>query len=401
MQYRSDKRSGNQLSILGFGCMRFHRNVAGIDQKKAEQLIMQAIEAGVNYFDAAYLYPGSESSLGAALHNNNVRSRVYVATKLPIANCTSGTDFDVYFNKQLASLGTDYIDYYLMHNINSLAQWDALCAWGIREWISAQKAAGKIRQIGFSFHGARDEFLKVLDAYDWEFCQIQYNYANENYQAGVTGLKAAAARGLPVIVMEPLLGGKLATGLSAAARDVFRSTDPHLSPAAWGLRWLWNQPEVTVVLSGMNEAAQLEDNLHTADEAAPGMLSGTEMTAYGKVLDIFKTTDKIPCTGCSYCMPCPSGVNIPACFASYNASYTHGRITSLSMYITSTAANRDGKALASHCIGCGKCESHCPQKIEIRRELKDAARRMEPFYFTLIMKIMRSRAKKSPRREPT
>jgi predicted aldo/keto reductase-like oxidoreductase len=328
------------------------------------------------------------------LSKNGVRGRVYVATKLPIANCKSGADFDVYFNKQLASLNTDYIDYYLMHNINSLAQWEELCAWGIREWIGAQKASGVIRQIGFSFHGARDEFKEVLAAYDWEFCQIQYNYANENYQAGVTGLKAAAERHIPVIVMEPLLGGKLANGLSPAALSAFRKVDKDRTPAAWGLRWLWNQPEVTVVLSGMNDPAQLTENLQAADEASAGMLTEEELSAYGEVLEIFKQTDKIPCTGCSYCMPCPAGVNIPACFASYNASYTHGRITSLSMYITSTAANRNSNALASNCIECGKCESHCPQKIEIRRSLKDVAKRMEPLYFKIIMKFMRSRGKR-------
>jgi predicted aldo/keto reductase-like oxidoreductase len=193
--------------------------------------------------------------------------------------------------------------------------------------------------------------------------------------------------------MEPLLGGKLATGLSSDAVEVFRRTDADRSPAEWGLRWLWNQPEVTVVLSGMNEVSQLEDNLAAAEASAPGLLSEEEMLAYEKVIKIFKATDKVPCTGCSYCMPCPQGVNIPACFASYNASYTHGRVTSIVMYITSTAANRSGTALASRCVKCGKCEQHCPQRIKIRDELAHVAHRMEPFWFTLVMKIMRKSAK--------
>ena len=393
MQYRIDERTGQKLSILGFGCMRLPRGARGIDIQKTERLILRAIEAGVNYFDTAYLYGGSELALGTILSRNNLRDKVYIATKLPIANCHTYADFDRFFDTQLSALDTDYVDYYLMHNINSLAQWNELCTYGLREWISEKKAAGKCRQIGFSFHGAKDEFTKVLDAYDWDFCQIQYNYANEHYQAGVNGLKLAAARRLPVIIMEPLLGGKLANGLSRAAVETFRKVNADYSPAAWGFRWLWNQPDVTVVLSGMNEIAQLEDNLAIADKSEPNMLTGDEKAAYEKVIELFKATDKVPCTGCSYCMPCPQGVNIPACFASYNASYTHGRVTSLVMYITSTAANREGKSLASSCVGCGKCERHCPQKIEIRRELAAVKRRMEPFWFGITMKIMRKRTK--------
>ena len=393
MKYRLDERSGNKLSILGFGCMRFSRGVGGIDTQKAEKLILRAIEAGVNYFDTAYLYSGSEATLGTVLSKYNMRDKVYLATKLPIANCRASADFDKFIDAQLLALNTDYFDYYLMHNINSLAQWNALCNLGICEWISEKKASGNLRQIGFSFHGAKDEFVQVLDAYDWDFCQIQYNYANEHYQAGVDGLKMAAAKQIPIIIMEPLLGGKLANGLPRAAVDTFKKVHADYSPAAWGLRWLWNQTEVTVVLSGMNENSQLEDNLAIAGLSEPNMLTVDEKSTYEKVVEIFKSTDKVPCTGCSYCMPCPQGVNIPACFASYNASYTHGRITSLAMYITSTAANREGKSLASRCVSCGKCEQHCPQRIEISRELKAVKRRMEPFWFCAVMNMMRRRAK--------
>ena len=393
MQYRLDKRTSNNLSVLGFGCMRFSRGVSGIDMKKAEQLILRAIEAGINYFDTAYLYAGSEAVLGTVLSKNNVRDKVYLATKLPIAHCHSNSDFDKFFDLQLSALKTDHIDYYLIHNINGMAQWNSLCEFGLREWIAEKRSTGQFKQIGFSFHGPKEEFISLLDAFDWDFCQIQYNYANEHYQAGVEGLKKAAAKHIPVIIMEPLLGGKLATGLSRDALSVFRKASPDISPAAWGLRWLWNQPEVTVVLSGMNELEQLEDNISIAAESKPDMLNDDEKTAYEKVIEIFKSTDKVPCTGCSYCMPCPQGVNIPACFACHNASYTHGRFTSFFMYITSTAANRNGKALASRCVNCGKCELHCPQEIKISQELAAVKRRMEPFWFGLIMNILRKRAK--------
>jgi predicted aldo/keto reductase-like oxidoreductase len=398
MQYRIDGRTGNKLSVLGLGCMRFSRGVGGIDLPKAEKLIMRAIEAGVNYFDTAYLYMGSESALGAALARNGARGRVYIATKLPIALCGSRADFDKYLAAQLAALDTDYIDYYLIHNINSLEQWNELCGFGIVEWLAARREEGKLRQIGFSFHGARDEFVRLLDARDWDFCQIQYNYANENYQAGAAGLKEASRRGLPVIVMEPLLGGKLAKGLPPSADRAFRKVAPERSPADWALRWLWNQPEVTVVLSGMNEMEQLEENIAAADAAVPGTIVGAEKDAYGEVIGIFREADKIPCTGCAYCMPCPRGVNIPGCFASYNASFVHGRIPGFIMYITSTAANRNGFALASRCARCGQCESHCPQGIKIRESLAAVKKRLEPFYFTLAMRAMRSMAAKKPKK---
>jgi predicted aldo/keto reductase-like oxidoreductase len=392
MQYRIDERSGNKLSVLGFGCMRFRRGVGGLDFEKAEKLILRATSAGVNYFDTAYLYAGSETQLGSVLKKHDLRDKVYIATKLPIANCHSGSDFEKFWKLQLEALQTDYIDYYLMHNINSFDQWNGLCAFGIEEWLAEKKASGEIREIGFSFHGAKDEFIKVLDAYDWDFCQIQYNYANENYQAGVSGLRAAAEKHIPIIIMEPLLGGKLAKNMAPAAAKVFREANRERTLAAWGFRWLWNQPEVTVVLSGMNASEQLEDNIMTAETMTPGSLTQEELIAYDKVNEIFKATDKIPCTGCGYCVPCPQGVNIPGCFAAYNASFIHGRITSYTMYITGTAANRVNNSLASKCVKCGICESHCPQKIEIRKGLGDVVKRMEPFYFTLMMRVMRRRS---------
>jgi len=395
MQYRIDKRSGRQLSILGYGCMRFPRGVAGVDMKKSEQLVINAVEKGVNYFDTAYLYPGSEAALGEILAANNIRDKVNIATKLPITNCTAKGDFEKYFKIQLERLQTDYIDYYLMHNINNVEQWKRLCELGIEDWLERKKAGGSIKQAGFSFHGTNEEFTKVLNAYDWDFCQIQYNYSDENYQAGVDGLKKAAEKNIPVIIMEPLLGGSLAKGLSKKATDTFSKINSEISPAAWALKWLWNQPEVTVVLSGMNDESQLEDNLKTADMSRDGMLTDKEKSTYTQVVKILRETYKVPCTGCGYCMPCPQNVNIPACFSAYNASHAFGRITGIIQYVTGTAANRKESRVASLCIGCGKCQRHCPQNIEIPKRLKDAEKRMEPFYFKWGMKILRYRNEKA------
>jgi predicted aldo/keto reductase-like oxidoreductase len=276
MQYRTDVKSGNKLSILGFGCMRFPRN-----STQTEQLILKAVQEGVNYFDTAFIYGSSEEVLGNIIQKNNLRNNIFLATKLPLAKCKNYDDFDSLFKTQLERLHTDYIDYYLMHNLSDTALWEKLCALGIEKWIKEKKASGQIKNIGFSFHGIHDEFLKILDAYEWDFCQIQYNYINTNYQAGTAGLKRAAKKGLSVIIMEPLLGGKLANGLSKKAIGIFTKANSSLSPAGWALRWLWNQKEVTVVLSGMNEESQLWENIETAKDAIPDMLTADD----GKIFD--------------------------------------------------------------------------------------------------------------------
>ncbi|KNY27883.1 aldo/keto reductase [Pseudobacteroides cellulosolvens] len=390
MKYRVDPKSGNELSVLGFGCMRFPRARGSIDIQKTESIILQAIDQGVNYFDTAYIYGASEETLGNILKKNSLREEIYLATKLPLVYIRNSQDFDQIFNKQLERLQTNTIDYYLMHNITSLSQWEKLCNLGVEDWIKAKKAEGSIKQIGFSFHGIRDEFLKTIDAYDWDFCQIQYNYANENFQAGVTGLKRAHEKGMAVIIMEPLLGGKLANGLPKEAVDMLRKANPDLSPAAWALKWLWNQPEVTVVLSGMNGSDQVKENLFIADTSYPFMLSNEENKTLKKANDIFEKYNKIACTGCNYCMPCPKNVNIPSCFAAYNASYSLGRITGMTMYITSSGAmSEDGQSGASLCSKCGKCEAHCPQNIKIRDALVDVRKRMEPFWYRFGTSIAR------------
>jgi len=387
LQYRIDKRTGNELSVLSFGCMRFPKILGRIDFQKSEEIIMRSIAQGVNYFDTAWIYPGSEETLGAILKKNNSREKVFIATKLPLVmlrgSSVNSSDFDKYFNQSLERLKTNYIDYYLMHMITDLNQWRKLKSFGIEGWIAEKKKSGQIKQIGFSFHGSGTEFLKIIDDYDWEFSQIQYNYSDENFQAGVTGLRAAAKK-MPVVIMEPLLGGKLASGLPKDAVKVFSRANNTLSPAGWALNWVWNQEEVTTVLSGMSNMAQLEENLRLADACAHGMLNDDQRAVYKSVLEIINRRCKVRCTGCNYCMPCPAGVNIPGSFSSYNAKYSLGFVEGMKQYIMSTGFTSETGSSPSLCIKCGKCETHCPQNIPIINELVNVRKKMEPWWMKLI-----------------
>jgi predicted aldo/keto reductase-like oxidoreductase len=399
MQYRIDKKTGNKLSVLGLGCMRFPRTLGAIDMKKADEIIMTAIEKGINYFDTAWMYSGSEEALGEVLEKNHVRDKVYIASKLPIVFVKKTADFDRYFDEELKRLRTGRIDYYLMHMLTDLASWEHLLNLGIGDWIDRNKKAGRIGQIGFSFHGSGNEFLKILDAYPWEFCQIQYNYSDENFQAGVRGLKKAAQT-MPVIIMEPLLGGKLANGLPRKARDIFRgfgaeaaagdSGNRSLSPAGWALRWLWNQKETAVVLSGMSDTAQVIENADLAGKTPAASLSEAELDVYQQVKEVFNESYKIHCTGCGYCMPCPKDVNIPACFAGYNTFYSIGRIAGWQQYITSSAFTSRTPRGPGNCVACGRCEDHCPQKLPIIANLKQVRRHMEPFWLRIGIVVMRA-----------
>ncbi|MBM6867334.1 aldo/keto reductase [Collinsella tanakaei] len=391
MQYRTDPASGNRISALGLGCMRLPGFALGRpDARATDAVISAALEQGINYLDTAYLYPGNEEAVGASLARLGARDRVLLATKLPHASCKRASDFDRFFDEQLRRLRTDHIDYYLMHNITSPAQWERLCGLGIEDWIARRKADGRIRQIGFSFHGSEGDFPVLLDAYAWDFCQIQYNYANEHYQAGTAGLIRAAERGLAVFIMEPLLGGRLADKLPDAAKRVFReAADPKLStPAAWGLAWVWNHPEVTMVLSGMTSAEQVAQNAAIAEGALPDSLSAAQLDAVARVVELFERANRVPCTGCSYCMPCPHGVNIPGCFAAYNASFAHSWFTGMQQYFTASAIRTGKPRLASMCVGCGACTRHCPQHIDIPERLGDVRRRLQPGPVDLALRLM-------------
>ena len=382
MQYREDKATGNKLSALGLGCMRFPR-----DKTETERMILSALEGGVNFFDTAYAYPNSEVTLGKILNKHGKRKDIYIATKLPLILCKNADDFDKFFNEQLRRLETDYVDYYFMHSIYDFAQWEKFQKMGIEQWIEEKRKSGQIKQIGFSFHGTYDDFLKVLNSYDWGFCMIQYNYYDENYQAGKKGLQAAAEKGLSIIIMEPLLGGRLATGLPKQAVELFKKSDPNLSPADWALWWLWNQSEVTVVLSGMSSNEIMKSNLRSMENYRP--LPDKELTVYADVIDVFRKAYKVNCTGCNYCLPCPKGINIPDCLSAYNSSYAQGYITGIQQYMTSTALFSKNPISPRICNQCGKCEKICPQNISIRKSLKKVTGRFEPLPLRLLLKIAR------------
>ena len=381
MNYRSDKY-GNKISALGFGCMRFERKGGKIDLEKAEKQIMLAIENGVNYFDTAYIYPGSETAIGEILFKNNVRDRVFIASKMPHYLIKSRKDLDRIFSEELLRLKTGKIDYYFIHMLTDIASWERLCELGLKEWIIEKKKNGQIGQIGFSYHGNTDMFIKLVDAYDWEFCMIQYNYMDEHSQAGRRGLQYANKKGLPVMIMEPLRGGKLVKNLPAEAKKIFESYETKRTPAQWAFRWLFNQKEVTCVLSGMNSEQMILDNIKTASEAQIGEFTQQEERMLSSVANAINSKMRVGCTGCGYCVPCPKSVDIPGAFSAYNRLYSEGWFPAMKEYFMCTALRKNSTA-ASNCIGCGKCEKHCPQGINVRAELKNAQKELEtPIYRT-------------------
>ncbi len=375
MKYRKDKY-GNEISVLGFGCMRFTKKGTGIDLDKMDKEVMAAINAGVNYFDTAYIYPGSEAALGHVLAKNNARDKIYIATKLPQYLIKSKESAEKCFNEELERLKTDHVDYYLMHMLTDVKSWERLCELGIADWIREKKESGKIRQIGFSYHGNSDMFCQIVDAYDWDFCQIQYNYLDETSQAGVKGLKHANAKGLPVVIMEPLRGGRLVNNLPEKAKKLFENYKTKRTPAEWAFRWLWNQPEVTCVLSGMNSIEMVEENVKNASTAEVGEFNTEDFKLLEDVVKEINRSMKVGCTGCGYCMPCPMKVDIPGTFSAYNKLHTDSKFIGLKEYVMCTVLRKDSTS-ASNCVGCGKCEKHCPQGLEIRKHLKDAKKELE------------------------
>ena len=388
MNYRND-RYGNPISILGYGCMRFSRKGPGIDYDKAEAELLRAIELGINYYDTAYVYPGSEELLGEVLERNGVRNHMKIATKLPQYLVRSAAAVDKYFDEELKRLRTDHIDYYLMHMVTDPSQWENLKKLGIEDWIAAKKESGQIGQIGFSFHGNTDSFIEVLQAYDWDFCQIQYNYLDEHTQAGRRGLMAAAERGVPVVIMEPLRGGKLVDLMPDEGKRAIEASPRGWGAAEWAFRWLWDQPEVTCVLSGMNSLEMLEENCRVASEAQVGQLGKGDFATLAQVTDAINGKMRVGCTGCGYCMPCPQGVDIPALFRCYNRMYTEGKDSGRKEY-WQTVSLRKEKAFARQCVGCGKCERHCPQGIAIREQIHIADRELRPLPWRIAGDVARN-----------
>ena len=384
MQYRKD-RYGNPISVLGYGCMRFTQAAGKIDIAKTEKEILEAFHGGVNYFDTAYIYPGSEAALGEILARNGIREQVNIATKLPHYLLKKPEDLDRCFSEELRRLKTDHVDYYLMHMLTDTKTWQRLEGLGIVQWLAEKKASGQIRQVGFSYHGNSDMFCKLLDVYDWDFCQIQYNYLDENSQAGATGLHRAAEKGLPVIIMEPLRGGRLTNTLPASAKKIIAHTS--LTPAQFAFRWLWDQKEVTCVLSGMNSLDMVKENLATAQVSHPGSLTPEDRGGYTKVVAAINENMKVGCTGCRYCMPCPKGVDIPGTFAAYNRMASDGYWKALTEYFMITGVRKDYTG-PGNCIGCGKCEQHCPQHLPIRQELKNARKALEGIPYRIGQKVL-------------
>jgi predicted aldo/keto reductase-like oxidoreductase len=366
MQYRSFGRLDWQPSALGFGAMRlptFDNDPAQIDEPEATRMLRYAIDHGVNYVDTAYPYhrENSERFLGRAL-KDGYRERVKLATKMPCWKIEAREDFDRYLNEQLEKLETDHIDFYLLHGLGA-ERWAAISGLNVLEWAERAIADGRIGHLGFSFHDQFEVFQKIVDATDlWLFCQIQYNFMDVDYQAGTRGLEYAAEKGLAVVVMEPLRGGRLTKSVPPVIQEIWDMAPQQRTPADWALHWVWDRPQVSLLLSGMSTMEQVVENVASAGRSSPGTLSNVELALYDRVRDAYQTLSPIPCTDCKYCLPCPNGVNIPRVFEIYNDLMMYGDERRAHM-VYSTFMKPEERA--DMCIECGECLEQCPQQIEI------------------------------------
>ena len=363
MQYRPFGTLDWKASALGFGCMRLptRGSEAAIDDPEATRMLRWAIDQGVNYLDTGYPYHhgASESLLGRALQEG-YRQKVRLATKLPHWLVTSPTDFDRILGEQLAKLQTETIDFYLLHGLDK-GGWHKLRDMGVMAWAEGRLAKGDIQRLGFSFHDTYDVFTEIIDAYEgWTLCQIQYNYMDIAEQAGSKGLAYAASKGLAVVVMEPLLGGRLASA-PAPVQALWDRAQARRTPAEWGLQWVWNQPEVSVVLSGMSTMAQVQENVASAGRSGVGLLTEDELALVAQVREAYHELCPIPCTRCRYCMPCPNGVDIPGSFETFNTGRMFDQIETARREYAGVAEGQR----ASACIQCRQCEEKCPQQIPI------------------------------------
>ncbi len=381
MQYRKVPKNGDELSILGYGCMRLPVIDGKIDEPRAIRQIRSAIDRGVNYVDTAWTYHGGESEtlLGKAL-KDGYRPRVKLATKLPSFLAKSREDMDRYLDVQLKRLDTDHIDYYLVHALSG-PLWEAMVNFRIDDFLDKAKADGRIVNAGFSFHGLPEDFKRIVDGYSWDFCQIQYNYLDEKNQAGTAGLKYAASKDMAVIIMEPLRGGNLGRPEPPPAiKRIWNEAKTPRPPAAWALLWLWNQPEVTVVLSGMNEEVHIDENIALADQGRCGVLDSTELELVTGAANTYRELMRVGCTGCGYCTPCPSDVAIPICFEIYNNMHMFGQPDNAKFsYAIRMSGDLTGgvPGYASQCVECGECLEKCPQQIPIPDILAQVVEEME------------------------
>ena len=386
MLYRRLGKTDLLVSVLGFGCMRlpilngtgsgadrFNPNF-DIDEELATRMVHYAIDRGVNYFDTAYPYHGgkSETFLGKALKGK--RQRVLLATKLLPRLVKKREDFDRVLDEQLKKLDTAYLDVYLLHGLGR-ERWADMKELKALEFLDRIRTDGRARYVGFSYHDDVRLFKEIVDSYDWTLCQVQYNYFDEHYQAGKEGVAYAASKGLGVVVMEPLRGGKLTERIPAEVQAIWDSAEKKRTPAAWALRWVWNHPEVSTVLSGMSEMSQVKENIRLADDGYPNSLSLQELSLIRRVTESYRKMLKVDCTGCAYCMPCETGVNIPLNFQLYNDTFMF-KDPEMNVMLYNNMLSPEQRA--SNCAECGDCEEACPQHIKIIDELKNVHKKLSP-----------------------
>jgi uncharacterized protein len=366
VKYRQFGKSGDKVSALGFGCMRLPKTDDGaIDEAEATRMLHYAIEHGVTYLDTGYPYHGGESErwLGRAL-KDGYRQRVKLATKMPCWAVKSADDFDRLLGEQLEKLQTDHLDVYFLHGLGK-ARWATVSQFHVQDWLDKAMADGRIHAAGFSFHDKLDVFKLIIDAYDhWSMCQIQYNYMNETLQAGTEGLHYAAGKGLAVVVMEPLLGGRLAMP-PEPVRAVWEAAASRYSPVEWAMRWLWNKPEVSVVLSGMSTMQQMIDNVVYASRSAVGCMTADDLETVVQARREYEALTPAPCTACGYCMPCPNGVDIPRNLGILNSGVMYDNLADARKRYRSFMRDQNESILADNCIACLDCEEQCPQNIPI------------------------------------
>ncbi|MGD0657520.1 MAG: aldo/keto reductase [Syntrophorhabdales bacterium] len=379
MLYRTLGKTGLKVSILGFGAMRLPMEgdappgtfdpAIPVDERKAVDMIKFAVAHGVNYFDSAYMYHNGKSEVILGKGLKGQRDKVLVATKLPVVLARAPEDFDKFINEQLTRLATDYLDIYLLHGLDR-GSWPRVRDMGILQFLDRIKADGRARHVGFSFHDDVRAFKEIVESHDWDLCQIQYNYLDEHYQAGREGLVYAASKGLGVVVMEPVRGGRLAEPVPDDVKTIWSAANIKRSPAEWALRWVWNHPEVSTVLSGMSTMEQVVENVRTADEGKENSLSEKELRLIDEAAKAYRKMFKVDCTGCAYCMPCKEGIAVPMIFSAYNDLFISKQNAQGATMLYNMFMSPERRASA--CIECGECEEKCPQHISIRDELKAA-----------------------------
>ncbi|MBN1190551.1 MAG: aldo/keto reductase [Dehalococcoidales bacterium] len=380
MKYRQFGKLDWKVSALGFGAMRLPSKgtdmSSPVDEPEAIRIMRYAIDHGVNYLDTAYMYHmgNSEKILGRVL-KDGYRDKVKVATKLPVNMLQKADEADRIINEQLERLQIPKIDFYLFHGLNKAA-WQKVCDWGLLRWAEKQMDAGKFSYLGFSFHDEFALFKEIVDACDkWTFCQVQYNYMDVNYQAGRKGVEYAASKNLAIVVMEPLRGGMISRNPPEKVAKIWQMASSQRSLADWGLQWVWNQPEISVALSGMSNMQQVVENVASAEQSGSGLLTAGELSLYDRVREAYKTLHPVPCTGCRYCSPCPNGVDIPGIFELYNEMTVYSA-PQIARFRYQSPFGLKPEQRADNCIECGKCVEVCPQKINIPQELKKAHREL-------------------------